>query len=115
MGYDTHYNAFIFDKQDYNEGPVTQQYMKKTFVVKDDYSTYRAVKTLERIIKYEFRGFDVTNKNDFLKMIIKHYFWKNIYFFFKKKMKIKISTEIICTTFPKHKNLKNIQNKWKNI
>jgi hypothetical protein len=43
---------------------------KITHKNKDDiYSTYRAVKTMERILKYRKRGFELTNINTFMKAI----------------------------------------------
>lgn len=45
---------------------ISELYMAKIFIQKDNYSNYRAAKTIERCAKYIRRGFFIENIDDFL-------------------------------------------------
>ncbi len=49
---------------------ISDKYIHKIFVDKDNYSTYRAAKTIDRSIKYIQRGFKITNLDAFLNDIL---------------------------------------------
>jgi hypothetical protein len=49
-----------------NKMTISPLYMAKIFDVKDNYSNYRAAKTIERCHKYIKRGFTIENLNEFL-------------------------------------------------
>lgn len=55
------------------DGRIDKAYMDKIlkYDMTDNYSVYRAAKTMERIIKYIERGFNITNLNEFLDCIEK--------------------------------------------
>jgi hypothetical protein len=66
-------DGYISIKQElksFNVGQITQSYINKTTGTnKDSYSTYRACKTIDRIMKYTKRGFIITNIMEFLNEI----------------------------------------------
>lgn len=58
----------------FSKGNISPEYFYKTFYYPDSYSKYRMIKTLERIVKYTNRGFEITNINEFIAMIEKKIF-----------------------------------------
>lgn len=56
---------------------ISDKYMDKIFVNKDNYSMYRTAKTIERSIKYIQRGFKITNLDFFLNDILSKLFSKD--------------------------------------
>ncbi len=55
---------------------ISDKYLHKIFVDKDNYSIYRAAKTIDRSIKYIQRGFKITNLDAFLNDILSNLFSK---------------------------------------
>lgn len=53
-----------------NQMTISDKYIHKIFVEKDNYSIYRAAKTIDRSIKYIQRGFKITNLDIFLNDIL---------------------------------------------
>ncbi len=56
---------------------ISDKYLHKIFVDKDNYSIYRAAKTIDRSIKYIQRGFKITNLDAFLNDILSNLFTKS--------------------------------------
>ncbi len=66
-------NEFLYHHNNltkFNEGIVVDKYINKMVGdEKDNYSVYRAAKTIERLVKYIERGFNITNIDHFLNQI----------------------------------------------